>query len=229
VTTALLVLASWGVFVPTPPDRPKIYHITHIVNLPSIINDGGLVCDAEMNRRGGPATSNGMSRIKERRLSLPVPCHPGDHVGDYVPFFFCPRSVMLYILHRGNRPGLTYHEGQEPIIHLAADLYDVLAWANAHERRWAFTLANAATAYATFRNDVSHLYEIDWFAVATNNFQARDVQERKQAEFLLHGFFPWELVSRIGVHSRGILMQARASVAAATHRPDVSIQRGWYF
>jgi ssDNA thymidine ADP-ribosyltransferase, DarT len=34
-----------------------------------------------------------MSTIKQRRLALPVTCHANDHVGDYVPFYFCPRST----------------------------------------------------------------------------------------------------------------------------------------
>jgi hypothetical protein len=82
-----------------PPSRPKIYHITHVDNLPAIISDGGLISDAAMIARGGPATPIGMSKIKQRRLSLPVHCHPGDHVGDYVPFYFCPRSIMLFVIH----------------------------------------------------------------------------------------------------------------------------------
>jgi len=50
-----------------------------------------------------------------------VKCHPGTKVGQYVPFYFCPRSIMLYILHRGNHPDLDYREGQGPILHLQAD------------------------------------------------------------------------------------------------------------
>ncbi|MBF0135828.1 MAG: DUF4433 domain-containing protein [Magnetococcus sp. DMHC-1] len=43
------------------PVQPKIYHITHVDNLPAILVDGGLVSDAEMIRRGGPAAAIGMS------------------------------------------------------------------------------------------------------------------------------------------------------------------------
>lgn len=30
-----------------------------------------------------------MERIKSRRMSLPVPCHPGTMVGEYVPLCEC--------------------------------------------------------------------------------------------------------------------------------------------
>jgi hypothetical protein len=98
-----------------PPARPKLYHITHVDNLQPIAAAGELVCDAAILAGGGPAQAIGMSAIKRRRLEeLEVACHPGTKVGDYVPFYFCPRSVMLYVIHCANHPELTYHGGQEP-------------------------------------------------------------------------------------------------------------------
>ena len=106
----------------TPPDRPKLYHITHVDNLRAIVADGALVSDAELIRRGGPAQAIGMSEIKRRRVEeLEVGSHPGTKVGDYVPFYFCPRSVMLFVIHRANHPDLTYRGGQECIVHLEAE------------------------------------------------------------------------------------------------------------
>jgi ssDNA thymidine ADP-ribosyltransferase, DarT len=102
--------------------------------------------------RGRPACGHniGMSGIKARRLALPVPCHAGDCVGDYVPFYFCPRSIMLYVIHCANHPELTYRGGQEPIIHLEADLHGVVGWAQQQGRRWAFSLSNAGANYTEF-------------------------------------------------------------------------------
>jgi len=90
--------------MPQPPDEPKIYHIVHVDKLASIIADGCLWCDAVMVTKPGLGTVIGMNTIKQRRLVLPVDCHPGDHVGDYVPFYFCARSIMLYVIHRANHP-----------------------------------------------------------------------------------------------------------------------------
>ena len=116
----------------TPPAEPKIYHITHVDNLPGIIADGGLVSDAAMIARGGPVAAIGMSGIKRRRVEeLDVALHPGTKVGDYVPFYFCPRSIMLFVIYRANHPELTYRGGQGPIIHLEADLSEVVRWADA--------------------------------------------------------------------------------------------------
>jgi hypothetical protein len=71
-----------------------------------------VLSDAEIRRRDLAGMVVGMSEIKRRRLEdLEVSCLPGTKVGEYVPFFFCPRSVMLYILHMANHPDITYREG----------------------------------------------------------------------------------------------------------------------
>ncbi len=43
------------------PGEVRIYHITHLDNLPSILAEGGLWSDAAIIARGGPAASIGMS------------------------------------------------------------------------------------------------------------------------------------------------------------------------
>ena len=58
------------------PERPQIYHITHVDNLPAIVADGGLMLGRGHVARGGPAVTIGMTTIKLRRLELRVTCHP---------------------------------------------------------------------------------------------------------------------------------------------------------
>ena len=211
------------------PACPSIYHITHVDNLPSIIATGGLISEATMATRGGPSSTIGMSAINVRRLRLPVDCHPGDHVGDYVPFYFCPRSVMLYVIHRGNNPELTYKGGQEPIVHLEADLAAVVRWAETQSQRWASSLSNAGARYTSFRNDLAQLRELKWDAIQARDFRDPTTKEGKQAEFLVHGFFPWHLVSRIAVYSPALRDQADQSIPQGAHRPQVEVRRDWYF
>lgn len=174
----------------TPPQKPLIYHITHVDNLPSIVADGCLWSDAVMTDRGGPAGAIGMTTIKQRRLERPVTCHPTTRVGDCVPFYFCARSVMLYLLHRGNHEDLTYRGGQEPIVHIEADLEAAIRWAESLRRPWAFSLQNAASNYAQFRRDRANLQEVNWEAVRATDWRPPLVKEGKQAEFLLYEGFP---------------------------------------
>jgi hypothetical protein len=212
------------------PARPLVYHITHVDNLSRVLADGGLLSDAVVVARGGPAVAIGMSSIKERRLrELRVKCHPATFVGEYVPFYFCPRSIMLYLLHMGNHPELTYRGGQGPIIHLVADLHEVVGWAEGDGRRWAFSLSNAGARYTEFRNALGRLEEVDWDAVANSDFRSPEVKEGKQAEFLVYEFLPWELVREVGVRSEQVAAQVRAILAGAAHPPPVAVRPEWYF
>lgn len=102
----------------TFPAQPKIYHIVHVDRLASIIASNGLWCDAEMVKHAGLGTTIGMSSIKSRRLNeLALTSQPGLFVGQRVPFYFCPRSIMLYLIHQANHPELSYRGGQAPIVH----------------------------------------------------------------------------------------------------------------
>jgi hypothetical protein len=213
-----------------PPERPRVYHITHVDNLHGIVANGGLLSDAAMVARGGPVQGIGMSSIKRRRIQeLAVPCHAGTKVGDYVPFYFCPRSVMLYVIHRANHPELTYRGGQEPVVHLEADLLTVVRWADTNGVRWAFSLTNAGAYYTEFRSRTADLNQLDWPAIAATDFRHPDVKERKQAEFLVHGRFPFWLIERIGVRSAVVRQQVTEALARADHAPTVELRPEWYF
>jgi hypothetical protein len=209
------------------PAQPKIYHIVHVDNLVSIVADGCLWSDSVMVQRQG-GTVIGMGSIKQRRLGLPISCHKGTYVGDFVPFYFCSRSIMLFVIHRANHPELAYRGGQQPIVHLEADLHQVVQWAEANGRCWAFSLSNAGAVYAQFRARLDKLGDINWSAVAAVDFRPADIKEAKQAEFLVHQSFPWHLVERIDVHSQNIVPKVSNTMQGAVHRPRIEIRRDWY-
>ncbi len=216
------------------PAEPKIYHIVHVDRLPSIIADSSLWCDAEIARRSSPGTTIGIQQIKQRRLTVnKLDSHPDLFVGDCVPFYFCPRSIMLFLIHKANSSDLTYRGGQTPIVHLEMDLRQVVTWAGHNNQRWAFTLSNAATSYFEDRCDLAQLSEINWDAVHSNGWGyqgvAQSVREGKQAEFLVESQLPWDLVTRIGVHSQPIYNQVNAALSSSAHKPSVETRNEWYY
>ncbi|MGJ4940620.1 type II toxin-antitoxin system toxin DNA ADP-ribosyl transferase DarT [Bradyrhizobium sp. HKCCYLS1011] len=210
----------------TVPTNSKIYHIVHVDNLASIVADGCLWSDSVMIQRQG-ATVIGMGSIKRRRLGLAVTCHMNLNVGDCVPFYFCPRSIMLYVIHCANHPELAYRGGQQPIVHLEADLREVIEWAESCDRRWAFSTINAAHGAAEFYGRVDHFDQVNWEAVATRYWTG--CRDQKQAEFLLQDSFPWHLVRRIGVYSQGIAQRASNAMLGAPHRPVLEVKGDWYY
>jgi hypothetical protein len=212
------------------PPQPKLYHITHIDNLVSIVESGYLYSDSARLQQGLAHHNIGMSEIKQQRLARrEVHCHPGTWVGDYVPFYFCPRSIMLYLLHKGNHPGLDYHGGQRPIVHLQLDLHSVVQYCQANGLAWAFTDRNAGSAYARFFNRLEDLDQVDWKAVQATDFRSAVVKEGKQAEWLVHQRLPWTLVELIGVIDREIATAVVDRLGFAEHRPRLVVKRAWYF
>lgn len=212
------------------PAKPKIYHIVHVDRLPSIINDGYLWCDAKVTKRSHPGTTIGMEDIKKRRLENKLYSRPGLYVGDCVPFYFCPRSIMLYVIdmaHGRSDHELAYHGGQEPIVHLEADLRQTVAWAKRHRQRWAFTSSNAGAFYFEDWCKLKQLQEINWDAVQAPDW--RGYKWGKQAEFLIEKKFPWELVSRIGVCSKRIYRKTVMALRGVAFKPHVEIKRDWYY
>ncbi|HHX8289295.1 TPA: type II toxin-antitoxin system toxin DNA ADP-ribosyl transferase DarT [Vibrio diabolicus] len=210
------------------PVQPKIYHIVHVDRLTSILGANGLLCDAQIIAQNAAGTTIGMNTIKQRRLNeLTLDSHPGLYVGQCVPFYFCPRSIMLYVIYRADSDELAYKGGQGPIIHLQADLNATVQWAQQQGHRWAFTLSNAGSRFFEDRSNLAHLPELDWRAIDARQWQ--NCKEGKQAEFLIEHSFPWHLVEEIVVQSPLIHRQVVNALQMAGHRPPVTINPNWYY
>lgn len=212
----------------TVPQNPKIYHILHLDRLASVVQEGGLYCDSEIIRRRLPGTIIGLDHIKERRLNeLVLRTNTSLHVGDCVPFYFCPRSVMLYIFWRDNHPDLTYHGGQDPIVHLVFDMFAAIHWAQKQNRHWAFTDINAGSRLFEDFDDTRDLERLDWNAIFASSWSVCESQ--KQAEFLVERFFPWSLVERIGVIDERRADQVRKVLTGNASSARIEVRRDWYY
>ena len=134
---------------------------------------------------------------------------------------------MLYVISMANHPELAYRGGQDPVVHLEADLREAVDWIEGNNKRWAFTLSNAGSSYFTDRCDLANLDEIDWAAVKATNWQG--CRDQKQAEFLVEHSFPWTLFRRIGVHSESVRRRVHKAIGNTAHQPKVEIKRNWYY
>lgn len=205
-----------------------IYHITHVVNLSGILADGGLWCDRLRSVHAVGAVSIAHQHIKDRRAKRSVPSPAGGTLADYVPFYFAPRSPMLYTIHRGNVQG--YTEGQRPIVHLVSMVETAIAL----NKPWAFTDGHAEIAISEFFDDLEQLAQVvDWDVMHSrywnDTLEDNDRKRRRQAEFLVHEFFPWEAVSSIGVHNNTIRLQVEFALRNIDHKPKIVVEPGWYY
>lgn len=202
------------------PDERSIYHITDVENLPGILAAGGLHSDKIMSERD-PAVI-GYGHIKKRRLQqLRVPCAGNRFVGEFVPFYFCPRSPMLYTINIGNtgRPAGC----QQTVVHLVSTVRFVLGLGVA----WAVADGNAGAMHTAFESSLEAIENLDWEAIEAKYWS--DKRHQKQAELLVGDFFPWSGFHEIGCQNAEVAAQVQALLRTENHRPKVSVQTGWYY
>jgi hypothetical protein len=81
------------------PKKALIFRITHIANVPWIL-DNGLHCRS--SRLADPDFRNiGNADLISKRETRQVPIPPGGMLSDYIPFYFTPWPPMLYNIRTG--------------------------------------------------------------------------------------------------------------------------------
>jgi hypothetical protein len=210
-----------------------IYHITHINNLSAILREDGLLCDAEAEGRGLCAQSIAYDSIKERRKRRRVetlqgqPVAAGGVVADYVPFYFCNRSPMLYAIYTKCVPSF---QGEErDVIYLMTHVERVAK----REAKWCFTDGHAAEGVTQFTDDLNQLTMVNRSVIESWSWKDTladpDRKRKKQAEFLVHGHFPWAWVEWIGVIDAVMADRVLEILKVASYRPRVTSQPKWYY
>lgn len=198
-----------------------IYHITGIANLASIARTG---LQSDLAIGSIPHQVIGYSHIKARRMTeYRVPCCPGNpFVGNFVPFYYCPRSPMLFTINKGNtglKPGC-----QRDIVHLATTIGDVIA----HRPDWAISDGNAGAEHTSFASNEEALEKLDWEAIRSNSWTGKTHQ--KSAEFLVRDAVPWTAIRGIGCIDDAAKKRVEQALKPVTkHLPEVKIFPKWYY
>lgn len=204
---------------PRPAD-PEVFHITHVGNLSSIIR-GGLYCDAKIAAGVAQPTTIGSASIKNRRLTWTLDLPDRPCVGSFVPFYFCPRSEMLYRVHRGHS---SWSGGQDDVVHLVTRVA-VLASLG---KRVVFTDVNAATAYHYASENLAEIAtRIDWSVMPLLQWSGAASSPR-QAELLVDDLVPWGVFERIVVRDRGVENRVHTALGGA-RTPLVQVDPSWYY
>ena len=155
----------------------NLFHIVHVSRLPSIISRGKLLSDKLVKSQGITGTQIGNQIIKDKRATKQLSSYPKLCVGDCVPFYFCPRSIMLYVISKKNNPYLTYIGGQDEIIHLRLDMDSCIDWADQNGLKWVFTDSNAGNGYFNDYNQLCKLNQINWTAVHARQWQPQLIKD----------------------------------------------------
>ena len=209
--------------------RPRptlLYHFTHVDNLRSIIR-GGLRSDSGVSA-SSLAVDVGDQDVKQRRRRRIVPVPPGGVTADYVPFYFAPRSPMMYVISRDGVDG--YSSGLEPLVYIVTTPEEVVA-AGVDV---VISDGNCASMLTAFRSGLGELDDlVDWRVMGARYWRDTDEdgdrKRRRQAEFLVHRHVPWSAVTQLATRSKPMLKRVRAILSGAGLDLSVKHQSDWYY
>jgi ssDNA thymidine ADP-ribosyltransferase, DarT len=207
------------------PEKALIWRIIHRDNL-SWVLDNGLHC-VNSGVLASSYVNIGNTELIDKRRPRPVPISPGGTLGDYVPFYFTPFSVMMKNIHSG-RGGVPRRSNEEIVI-----LVSSLPNLKSLEVPFIFTNAHAYPDWTNFYSDLAQLSEIDWPLLQRRDFK-RDADdprkmERYQAEALIHRHLPINGLLGIVCYTEALKQSIEREVQARSLQLPVHARTDWYF
>ncbi len=206
--------------------RGLLFRITHVANLPWLLRHGLHAARGQLADPGFVAIGNPDLIDKRTRRAVPLP--PGGMLSDYVPFYFTPKSPMLYNIKTGYN-GITKRSNDDiAILVSSCQQMTVGGVTMLYTDRHAYTMTAAWTADM---DDLATL--IDWDILRRHDFARNDAypdkMERYQAEALAHRHVPPAALLGIGCVSDRV----RSAIEEAVQISDAAVQvfsrPGWYF
>jgi hypothetical protein len=213
----------------TAPIPTPIYRFVHVDNLRVCLTRGGLFAPAQTPSDGLTYRTIHNVDIQTQRRERRIPRGPGGCIHDYVPFYFGYLSPMMLQLKTGWVAG--YREGQEPLIYIVTTAQAVAE----QGVDFVFSDGHGIANFTKWFDDLGCLDQVDWQMVYQrywkDGVEDMDRQRRKQAEFLIYRFCPWELIQEVGVIDGERRRQVELILADFPDKmgKPVRIRREWYY
>jgi len=207
------------------PERALIFRITHLANLPWVM-ENGLHCPNSRVLDPGFIPIGDPDLIGKRTVRE-VPVGPGGALADYVPFYFTPWSPMqLNILTgrnvRKRRPEeIGFVVTSLPRLEAEGVRYLV-------SDRHAYLLA---AEFVEGRDDLDGM--VPWTSLQARDFR-RDPDnpeafDRYQAEALIHGHLPTRAIVGLACYTSAIKSDLDRTLAERGIELPTAVRPGWYF
>lgn len=207
--------------------QTPILHFTHESNLLRIFDQGCLLCDRLCRSYGSSVRSIAYDSIKRKRAQTIVEVPPGGTLDDYVPFYFGPRSPMMYTYRNGNVTGRA--EDLSELVYLVSEAEKVAS----QGMPYAFTDGHPIVEPRSFFNNLDNLGEVDldlmrerwWYD--TNEYPDR--KRRRQAEFLVWERMPLELISYFATKTESKRAEVEGLLRSKGLQTPCRAYRNWYY
>jgi hypothetical protein len=197
--------------------QQRVYHLTHISNLASILADGAVMGGAT------PTVSLSPAEVVADRQATPVPGEPDTTLAGFVPFFLSPNALLWQSI----RSHVAHPRASRDI--LAADPADfVLLVANVRE------LIDSGASFVV-TDGVADAPSTQFGATPVDSdrilrrLRSEPLQESiLEAELLVRDRLPFEFISLIGVAHDKARAAVREILLGADFSPKVSVYPPWF-
>ncbi|WP_165069451.1 DUF4433 domain-containing protein [Marisediminicola senii] len=204
----------------------RIYHLTHISNLPGILADGHLLADGSALWENRPAVDISSGDTRARRRNTPIAGGGSDSIAQFVPFFLAPNANVW--------EGLRAQTVDPRLAATARDLAPADFVMLVSTVKQAIAVHDDDEAVAVTDGDAAHV-----LTRIGSNPEARDRMLRTlradeeqteilEAELLVRESFPVDQVTLLGVANDKVRDQVKKILAGAAHKPKVAVYPPWF-
>ncbi len=203
------------------------YRICHIKNISEIFQNG--LCNKYHPKASKTYINIGNTEIIDVRDEIPVRISGYGNVGEYVPFYFTPMSIMLFNIVTGFRQPIVPKRQKEDIIVIRCRIKDLSVLG-----KFFFTdgQANEQTMTKHYY-DLADLDKIDWGIIHNSDFKRNaddtDKTRRYQAEFLVHSYVPANVIESINVYNEKAATFVQAEMAKTDLIIPIRIVKEYFF
>lgn len=204
-------------------DRQRLFHVTHIDNLPSILSSGAIVCDDTLSDDGREESaavrlSSDENSVARRRIQI-----SGAALSAYVPFFLSPDAAVWASI-RGRYPNVRLNpELLEAGSNDFVMLVTTVAQVRAIEAELVIADGDAAaglTQFSVLRGDVDR---------ALTRYAVDDTGRKAlTAEALVRDSLPLSALQVIGVSSIKQRERVKRMLSETDVRAKVAAYQPWF-
>lgn len=169
----------------------RLFRMVHVENVPHILANGLTLAHSEKaNENYVPIGDSSLINRRNSVITL-----NGKNLNEFMPFYFGFRMPMLYVVQKGYN-GVSA-QNPENIVYCITNVDKIIQ----SQLPFIFTNGHAVSALSKFfdKDDINSLEEIvDFEAVKNlfwNNESDLDLKRRKEAEFLVEGDIPSNVIS----------------------------------
>ncbi len=203
----------------------RIYHLTHVRNLPGILASGALLADGSDSWSIRPIVDISSAETRESRRATAVSGLGSPNVGEFVPFFLVPNATMWEGIRSGSLDPRLSADAHGATAADFVILVSTVKLASEHTLDGGIVVADGDAAHVLTRIAAS----TESSERMLRRLRADDSAETiAEAELLIKDSFPFELVTLVGVANDRARDEVRAILKSSEHSPKVSVYPPWF-